>query len=286
MRASAVILLLSPEHLTAANIRKRYILSLSNDSSALVDALAAELRLLDSFFCSPLPRHTKSPTLWSHRRWLITSFMAQLCYRPAADGGSPSVTLSSELEVIQSAAVHHPRNYYAFDYLRKLVANILPGLDTVVSGQEEKRGATRAQLATEALTVMQKFCQAHLSDISAWSALLFLLRTAANVDKSFVALMTIIEMAIKYRWKNESVWVFLRTAIAGGVQLSEEQTGELESCLWSYVTDLEEALPPAAHSSHEGSADEFLADRDTATVLGRAKSALGYMSKNATSCAL
>ncbi|KAI4137993.1 MAG: hypothetical protein LQ340_008078, partial [Diploschistes diacapsis] len=94
LASSAVLLLLHPEHLTAANERKRALLRLHDlllphRSPSPPPPHAAsrthrrpphdlpveqDLLLTTSLLTSPLRRHAKSPTLWAHRLWLLTYF--------------------------------------------------------------------------------------------------------------------------------------------------------------------------------------------------------------------
>lgn len=283
MRASAVVLLLAPEHLTAANLRKRYLLSLSEDSKRLQIVLAAEMRLLDSFFCSPMPRHTKSPTLWSHRNWLMKRFRPHLYGELAPDILNLSLTLKSELKVIQLAAAHHPRNYYAFDYLRDLINHLEPCSEELSIYYDNVRNKVRAEYARHAIPAIQKFCEAHISDTSAWSALLFLLRTTGIHEISHQALAAILDLVTIYKWKGEAVWAFLRTAIAGGVQLQGSERHELEAQLKAFVAKLDEAPPVLGTKRKRGEdANELLIERDVVSVLERAKSAIQYISSNTT----
>jgi hypothetical protein len=94
LRATAVILFQSPEHLTACNIRKRNLVELMRrhednvnaevdsrtSSELLLGALFYELTLTKSLLSSQLPRHAKSPTLWTHRRWLFTTFLELITF--------------------------------------------------------------------------------------------------------------------------------------------------------------------------------------------------------------
>ncbi|KAI0552746.1 hypothetical protein F4679DRAFT_49596 [Xylaria curta] len=68
--ATSILLLMDPEHLTAANIRKR---ALSVPSNLTQATLKKEKWFVDTLLTARLHRHTKSPTLWSHRRWLVTT---------------------------------------------------------------------------------------------------------------------------------------------------------------------------------------------------------------------
>ena len=73
LEITALALFFDPEYLTAANSRKRVIQAEIATNGAARSSLEKEKRFLDSLLTSRLHRHTKSPTLWSHRRWLITT---------------------------------------------------------------------------------------------------------------------------------------------------------------------------------------------------------------------
>lgn len=92
LSATRVLLLWDPNHLTAANFRKKHILSYSQSKTAVIsefqstthqpappDAsflalLRSELSFLTSLVTSPLPKAPKASTLWAHRLWLLRSF--------------------------------------------------------------------------------------------------------------------------------------------------------------------------------------------------------------------
>lgn len=97
---SFVALLATTEHITAANVRKDLIIA------GVIDP-QTELHNLDLLLGSPLFKHSKSPTLWFHRSWLLQR------YPQLRD-------LDRELAIIAKAAAHHPRNYYAWAYAREL----------------------------------------------------------------------------------------------------------------------------------------------------------------------
>jgi len=110
--ATAVVLLMDPEHLTAANTRKKLVQK--NSRTHLEAALKKELRFLDSYLTSRLHRHTKSPTLWGHRRWLLEQWkLIQMEHDTHRDLES----------VVLVAAERHPKNYYAWSHMRWLVQN-------------------------------------------------------------------------------------------------------------------------------------------------------------------
>ncbi|KIH95259.1 hypothetical protein SPBR_03961 [Sporothrix brasiliensis 5110] len=227
LRATAVLLLMDPEHLTAANTRKRLILEdlLSASADAAADApvasrasqlLADELHLIDSLLTSHLHRHTKSPTLWSHRRWLLLRLA-----NPATD----RTRLRRDVtHVVTVAAVRHPRNYYAWEHARWLVQWQSQGSRKSRNGTPETDEHDDEKL--QLVVLVRDWCYRHHTDTSGWSFLFFLLASlpssprrtdAAPAQPSPLYEETVVqveEMATSLRWTGEAVWVFLRTAVA------------------------------------------------------------------------
>ncbi|CAK7232579.1 hypothetical protein SCUCBS95973_008306 [Sporothrix curviconia] len=216
-RATAVILLMDPEHLTAANTRKRLIqASLRQDlaSSPAVSAsslLARELHLVDSLLTSHLHRHTKSPTLWSHRRWLL-SFLAspKRVARESNSNDANDRVLQGMTKVVMVAAVRHPRNYYAWEHARWLV-----------HWQQTANGSGDEEGMLHLVVVVRDWCYRNHTDTSGWSFLFFLLASlplppsAASLSPLYDETVAQAEqMATSLRWTGEAVWVFLRTAVA------------------------------------------------------------------------
>jgi hypothetical protein len=83
LQATRVILFFEPEHLTAANFRKRKLEELRTDTTpaaqlAYRKAIKHEFCFLDSILTSPLHRQSKSPTLWHHRLWLLELFRPKI----------------------------------------------------------------------------------------------------------------------------------------------------------------------------------------------------------------
>lgn len=96
LNATRVLLLWDPNHITAANFRKRYLLSRSRSktdsipdsqstqyatappATAFLFLLRSELSFLTSLVTSPLPKAPKASTLWAHRLWLLRSFHADI----------------------------------------------------------------------------------------------------------------------------------------------------------------------------------------------------------------
>ncbi|KAF7554404.1 hypothetical protein G7046_g6823 [Stylonectria norvegica] len=182
-RATAVILLFDPEHLSAANMRKR-LLHGTLDHEGLEEELRSELWFVDNLLVSRLHRHTKSPTLWNHRKWLVEQASKNFTSIPAED---------DLVNVVMTAAERHPRNYYAWCHARYLSPLIQ---------------ATSEAAASRMLAVVQTWCISHHNDTSGWSFLSFLL--SDDCEQASVVLEKILHCTEKYKWYNESVWCFLR----------------------------------------------------------------------------
>jgi hypothetical protein len=177
--ATTILILTASEHLTAVNTRKRLLLA-SHHSPA------EELVLLESFLTSPLPRHSKSPLLWSHRRWVVTTFALELA-------------LCRELEVVQRSAEVHPRNYYAWDYARRAVI------------------ADGGEVGVETVETHLSFCWRHAADVGVWMFLGFLLERVRDVvvEKVLEEVMRFCDIAPGH----EGLWCFVRTFIGRLLEL-------------------------------------------------------------------
>ncbi|KAK4122916.1 hypothetical protein N657DRAFT_664713 [Parathielavia appendiculata] len=196
--ATAVILLFDPEHLTAANARKRLIQRLLSGCQSDARArLEREKRFVDGLLTSRLHRHTKSPTLWSHRRWLLGL---------STSLGVPIDVLRDIRDVVFVAGERHPRNYYAWCHARFLMG----------SGRDINLPAVLAEV--------QAWCFQHYTDISGWSFLYFLLDAGniANRGSQCSTFTEVLSLVKSLRLTNESVWVFLRTVAATGL-VGEDQ---------------------------------------------------------------
>ncbi len=143
LKPSLILLLFDPEHLTAANARKRHLLARSSgldyEPDALREDVSAELTLLESLCTSPLHRHSKSITLFSHRRWVVRTFHRLMYEEPVGEGAAdaacntnPSRTWQTfcqrELDMVLRAGARHPKNYVAFSYLRWLLRFVLTSM--------------------------------------------------------------------------------------------------------------------------------------------------------------
>jgi protein prenyltransferase alpha subunit repeat containing protein 1 len=197
--ATAIMLLMDPEHLTAANSRKRLLLRRMEDTD-LKEILERELQFVDMYLTARLHRHIKSPNLWSHRRWLLQQ------YRSSNLGVSIKKTLE---QVVLVAADRHPRNYYAWSHMRWLVDSF------------ELNGG----LKKEILPIVQDWCLRHPSDTSGFSFLLVCLEVPGRLQTDLNDIKHVydhvLELALSFKWAHESVWTFLRT-IAAAMDLSNE----------------------------------------------------------------
>lgn len=212
--ATAVILLMDPEHITAANARKRVIQTYRKRPAAELKAeLTRELWWLDSMLTARLSRHTKSPTLWSHRRWVIEICQSlQMPYDIHQD-------LTSVLLV---AAERHPRNYYAWLHMRWLFQIS----HSYVSGSELPQIRDTANFDnSKLLSTITAWCLRNPADTAGFSFLLFcifqnpgnLTGGKSRMETSSSICKEVLDLAVSFKWVHESVWVFLRTLVASGV---------------------------------------------------------------------
>ncbi|MBE3049053.1 hypothetical protein IMZ48_42450, partial [Candidatus Bathyarchaeota archaeon] len=193
--STAVLLLTDPEHLTAANSRKRAILRDFKDGCGIKALLEREKWFVNSLLTSRLHRHTKSPVLWSHRRWLLSQFQKH--------GLRVDVPLEIR-RVILVSGERHPRNYYAWDHARWLVR-------TFVGAQPDETGELRVMTSD-----VKDWCLKHHDDISGWAFLHFVLhRGGVELGaESSGAFRGILQMAESFKWRNESVWWFVHAMVA------------------------------------------------------------------------
>ncbi|PNY29634.1 Protein prenyltransferase alpha subunit repeat-containing protein 1-B [Tolypocladium capitatum] len=202
--ATAVILLMDPEHLTAANTRKRLLTSSLPGPAKAAKILLDEKFFIDSLLTSRLHRHTKSPILWSHRRWLTEQFQRV---------GIATDTAEDLRSVVFVAAERHPRNYYAWCHARHLINSADRGND---------------QPGPDVSTVMadtKRWCYSHHDDVSGWMFLLFLLRRWPQEASSTVT--ETLKLAESFHWRNESVWYFIRNTMLG-VQVTRQQDDQFQ----------------------------------------------------------
>lgn len=189
MELSTIVCLMTVENLTAINLRKRYIQGAIDQDRLVRD----DLRWLEVLFTSELHKHTKSPMLWEHRRWL---------FRLKKD--PPNV--DCEMELVFKAGELHPKNYYAWSYARWLV-----------------RTCCTPNESTELLSSVFTFCRTHVSDISAWMFLHFLLEYQESQDIR----LNYLQLSLSYMSivpGHEAPWAFLRV-VTGQFFTSDDTRG-------------------------------------------------------------
>lgn len=201
LRASEIILLFAAEHATACNWRKRRLIRMfeaRNDD--ILETLDKELTLTASYLCSPLHRHTKSPTLWQHRLWVLRRLLNtwELGETPEA----AQSLLQSELSIVLRSGELHPRNYYAFSYMRQL--------HTLFS----KTGLEAEDITISLLERTVSWCQANTRDISGWAFMLYLLEAIPDCrDVQARVVNAVVRFALDIGWTGESLWTFVDLAI-------------------------------------------------------------------------
>ena len=196
-----VMLLFDCEHLTACNWRKRRLLQAAiaqePDGAAVVRALETELTLLTSYQCSPLHRHTKSPTLWHHRLWTRRQLLKLRQRNCKAE--EVLELQSAELGIVLRAAELHPRNYYAFSYMRQLYTLLSPNRED--------------EFARAMLDPVLDWCLAHPRDISGWMFAVYVLAHIPERSVTGDALARVLRFARDVGWKGESLWTFVDQAV-------------------------------------------------------------------------
>jgi hypothetical protein len=200
--ASEIILLFDCEHLTACNWRKRRLSALfTSDLETLIHALDIELSLMTTYLCSPLHRHTKSPTLWQHRQWVQT----HLVRLRKPDFKGVEGLFQAELSVVLRAGELHPRNYYAFTYLRQ-IHRILAESGGLKSEE------WRVHLGQSIIRPTLDWCLAHPADISGLIFLLYLLDGVPDTALRLDTVGKVAQFALDIGWEGESIWTFVELA--------------------------------------------------------------------------
>jgi hypothetical protein len=220
-QATRVMLLFDPEHLTAANFRKRRLVALRAGTTpkakvAFRTAVKNEFCFMDSILTSPLHRQSKSPTLWYHRFWLLK--LLDLHELESIFGQTHSDIWHSELTSVGKSGERHPKNYYAWQYGRRL-ADQIDGADT-----------------TEFARCVKDWCCKNPSDISGWSCLIYLILKLEALQERLELVRAIMNYAVNLRSEHESLWVFIRTILAH--ETLGEGRNPLNSMLRTYGKEL------------------------------------------------
>uniref|UniRef100_A0A060TDB5 ARAD1D42130p n=1 Tax=Blastobotrys adeninivorans TaxID=409370 RepID=A0A060TDB5_BLAAD len=162
-KLTTLCLIVTTENVLALNSRRRV---------TPASLLYKDLLFLNVLFRSPLQKHTKSPMLWNHRRWLITQLHSVEEYQKhltTGDFGKLSTVsshdwLNCEFLIVLKAGMLHPRNYYSWAHARWIVQEYKSSLD----------------LNCLAEWLFVDVCSRNVSDISMWSFMEFVLDTIDN----------------------------------------------------------------------------------------------------------
>lgn len=205
-----IILLFDCEHLTACNWRKNWLLAAISSRSAtdqisstfLEEMLEKEFTLLQSYQCSPLHRHTKSPTLWSHRFWIL-GFLIQM---RKSDIDALKRLERVELDIVLRAGELHPKNYYAFTYMRNVHSSIVRAI-------QDQSGDDRMDCGVNDLVdSVVKWCLSSPRDISGWMFAIYLLDQREDFELRANAVKQVLRFALGVGWEGESLWTFVDQA--------------------------------------------------------------------------
>lgn len=140
----------------------------------------------------------------------------------SASGKRIAAIVSAALDSVCRSGERHPKNYYAWGYARRLVAALghIAGevdapfpFDWIVSAYSDR---------------ICNWCFKHPSDISGWSFLLFLLARLDPIDERDEIVKRVLQYASKVKSENESLWVFVRNALAQP-SLLEDRDAHIET---------------------------------------------------------
>lgn len=206
-----IMLLFDCEHLTACNWRKRRLLAavshclkVSDQVPSTIHMLETELTLMASYQCSPLHRHTKSPTLWSHRLWVLS----QLFLVQSSNTEALLKLERTELDIVLRAGELHPKNYYAFNYMRQL-HRLLANISTDI----KDRASWTVELARILINPTIDWCLANPRDISGWAFGKYLLEQVPDQQIRGEAVGRALRFARDVGWEGECLWTFVDQAV-------------------------------------------------------------------------
>jgi hypothetical protein len=209
------MLLFDTEHQTCADTRKRLI---QKDILSPED----ELAFLNVIFTSPLPRHTKSPILWFHRRFVLERLQ-----------DPPS--LQEEMSIIFKAGEQHPKNYHAWTYARYAWEKLWPFPEA------------QSQLPQLPFRI-QVWCMANVGDHSGWMFYLWLMgaqrpwrKNLEELERPVEVVKKVVQKGIRVTPGHEAMWAFVRGCAIGmeGV-LNKEERRVIIEMVQEYLSELEE----------------------------------------------
>ncbi|CAF9941484.1 MAG: hypothetical protein ALECFALPRED_009161 [Alectoria fallacina] len=235
LQSTTIMLLFDPNHLTAANFRKRHIQRFSGKQTEdayngrgaenLAKAVQQELRFLESLVTSPLSAHAKSSTLWAQRLWIVQNFFQLAVGEHVTDEAIQMENArhgirnlwDEELVSVMKAGERHPRNYYAWHYARELFWLVHTRRPELAEGTQSDW-----KLLGDSSGLVHRWCLMHPRDISGWAFLVFALeqlrieccdkgRKRKRFDDGIAIFAPETKGFVKkYEWKGESIEWFLK----------------------------------------------------------------------------
>ena len=198
-----------------------------NGKEVVRAAVERELRFLESLTTSPLKKHTKAPTLWAQRDWVVRMFWSYAVHihrnngdderEEAARGSKETVKTfwNEELDIVMRAGERHLRNYYAWGYARVVWRRV--GEEMIRRGEGERDG-----LFGETLEKVKGWCIFHPRDISGWGFLMFLIREGEGMMDGCEEVRRVVretrDWVGRFEWKGESVEWFLKGVDQLGIE--------------------------------------------------------------------
>ena len=216
-----IIILQTPEHAKALNIRKRlvqrYLLSAERnlDSAARKTIIKDELHLV--YLIIGIASNAKMAPLWHHRKWLLSLSMSPKPsikwhqtpkqIRSIPPVRLPNDTLGKELALVDQCVQRYPRNYQAWAYRAWLMEPYIRGEtgfdpELVISDVLESDDLIMGKEFTSSL----RHLSMNITDHTAIMHILRLARTARYEQESYDLAMDLVR---RYPYK-ETPWLFLR----------------------------------------------------------------------------
>ena len=217
--ATSLILLLDPNHTTAINFRKRYLLAhsptlpsrpkLSYADKAIGNLVEHELHFLESLLTSPMRKHNKSPTLFTHRLWILRTFIMPFFSQDITPSrGVKSSTWKiweRELNIVMLAGGKHLANYYAWNYAR----DVLVLLESFMDGCSQQM-----DMAESSLEMIKQWCFQHPRDVSGWTFLVWLIERVSGSSSRLGIVRGLLVDVDKWKctmqWEGAAVDAFVK----------------------------------------------------------------------------
>jgi hypothetical protein len=144
---------------------------------------------------------------------------------PLSRTASAKEIIRTELSVVFKAGEHHPKNYYAFSYMRQFLATFIRALtDSHNADKMPAEAPALKPVKSDSLMLVQSlpgmvvdethsWCLAHPRDISGWTFLLHLLEATSDETAQRRLIKETVQFALDVGWEGESLWVFVDLAM-------------------------------------------------------------------------